>query len=118
VIEKDLLWCNVERQVEQGDNNWLDSEQSKITLGFDPALPLKEQLVVAKRYLIAIRYWMSKEEQLEIFGIKNQIEPSSTNNNNHIRHTKRNTRSLPNIIFHRAVSSSFDTMGGVTNGLH
>lgn len=64
-IGKDLLWRDVARevvQVAQGDETWLGSEQSKIALGFDLALPLKEQLEVAKRYLIAVQHWMRREE--------------------------------------------------------
>jgi hypothetical protein len=65
VIGKDLLWRDVERevvQIEQGDDDWLGGKQSKIALGFDLALPLKEQLEVAKRYLIAMQHWMRREE--------------------------------------------------------
>jgi hypothetical protein len=69
MIGKDLLWRDVERevmQVEQGDEAWLGGEQSKIALGFDLALPLKEQLEVAKRYLIAMQHWLRREEGISM----------------------------------------------------
>ncbi len=72
VIGQDLLWREVQReavQVDRGDSEWLGDETGKIAMGFDLTLPLKEQLDVAKRYLLAMQHWLRRNESITMQSI-------------------------------------------------